>query len=81
MTLREETKTRIRGSAVRSLLTHGCESRAEAQKIKQIDETTETKVLRKITQKSLRDKIISSVIREHCEFQPVIRWINNTRIK
>jgi hypothetical protein len=35
------------------------------------------KVLRKITQKSLRDKFRSSGIRGGCEIEHVNKWINN----
>jgi hypothetical protein len=54
-------------AAVRSVLTYGCDSRAEKQKTKQTNETTEMKVLRNITQKSLGDTFRSSVVKEDCK--------------
>ena len=78
--LRTETKVKIQKSYIRPVLTYGCECRTETQKIKQINETTEMKVLRKITGKSLRDKIRSTVIREECKIEPINLWINDRRL-
>jgi hypothetical protein len=47
----------------RHVLIYGCGSSAETQETKQISETVEMKVLRKINLESLRDGFISSIIR------------------
>ena len=68
--MRTETIVKIYKSVIRSVLTYGCECPTETQKTKQINDTTEMKVLRKITRKSLRDKIRTTVIREEYKIEP-----------
>ena len=41
------------------------------QKTKQLNESAEMKVLRKIVGKLLREKIRTSAIREECEIEPI----------
>ena len=53
----------------------------ETQNVKQINESTETKVLRKIVGISLRKKIHSSLIREEYETEPINLWINGQMTK
>ena len=78
--LRTETKLRIYKSFTRPVLTYGSECRTETQKTKQINESTEMKVLSKIVGKSLKEKIHSPVIREECEIEPINLWIIDRRL-
>jgi hypothetical protein len=72
--LKKETRTRIYKSVIRPIVTYGCEDIYETWKTKQINETTEMKLLRMYRQISLRDK----VIREDCEMEHVNKWINQS---
>ena len=60
---------------VRPVLTYSCESKAETQRIHQINEATDMKVLRKLTQKSSRDHNRCSVISKKCKIKPINGWI------
>jgi hypothetical protein len=53
------------------MLTFGCESRAETQTVKKTSDSTEIKIFRKFTQKSLRDEAGNLFGRETCETEYV----------
>lgn len=48
-----EAKSRIYKSAIRSIMTYATETRPDTTKIKRLLETSEMKILRKITEKTL----------------------------
>lgn len=73
------SKVRIYKSCVRPIMTYAAETRAESSKTKRLMRTTEMKILRSITGKTLRDRIRSEDIRTTCETQDVVRWVRQRR--
>ena len=72
--LRLDVKTRIYKTCVRPIMTYGIETRAETTTTKRMARTLEMKTLRSIVGVTLRDRIRSSIIRDRCDIQDVIRW-------
>ena len=66
-----ETKSRIYKAAIRPILTYTAETRPETSKTKQILETTEMKVVRKIF-----DRKRSKEIRRMCKIDNINEWVN-----
>ena len=70
-----ETKSKINKAAIRPILTYTAETRPETSKTKQILETTEMKVMRKIAGKTLFDRKISEEIRRMCKIDSINDWV------
>ena len=70
-----ETKSRIYKAAIRPILTYTAETRPETSKTKQILETTEMKVVRKIAGRTLFDRKRSEEIRRMCKIDNINDWV------
>lgn len=77
--LNKETKTRIYKAVIRPISTYACEVRADTSKTKQILETNEMNILRKIMEKTRRDKIRSEDIRRQLNIQAIGDWVDRRR--
>ena len=69
-----QSKVRIYKTCVRPIMTYGIESRADTVRTKSLLRTSEMKILRNITGKTLRDRIRNTEIRKTCEVEDIVRW-------
>lgn len=74
-----EAKTRIYKTTVRPIITYTAETRPETSKTKRLLETTEMKVLRRITGKTLLDRERSEIIRNTCKIEDINGWVSNRK--
>ena len=77
--LRNEAKVRIYKSVVRPILTNAAETRTDTAKTMQILEVTEMKTLRRIINKTRRDRMRNESIRETCGIQNITSWVQRRR--
>lgn len=77
--LRQESKLRIYKSVVRPILSYSAETRSDSVKTRQQLETSEMRVLRKIANKTLRDRERNEHIRLICKIEPVSEWVLSRR--
>lgn len=77
--LRMETKTRIYKGVIRPIMTYTAETRSNTARTKRRIETNEMKILRRINNKTLRDRIPSTDIRQACQITPTEEWIDKRR--
>jgi len=74
-----ESKTRIYKTCIRPILTYAAETRADTTVTKRMLRTTEMKILRSITNRTLRDRIRNSVTRDDCQVPDIVRWTRARR--
>lgn len=79
--LRKDTKVRIYKAVIRPVLSYAAETRADSKKICQMMEVSEMRVLRKITNKTLRDKEPNINIRQTCQIDIISDWVRERRKK
>lgn len=60
-------------------MTYAAETRVDTAKTKQLLETTELNILRRIIGKTRRDSVRSKEIREECNIQRIEEWIIRRR--
>uniref|UniRef100_A0A6P7G326 Uncharacterized protein LOC114333346 n=1 Tax=Diabrotica virgifera virgifera TaxID=50390 RepID=A0A6P7G326_DIAVI len=72
-----ETKTRIYKSPIRPIMTYTAETRADTAKTQRLLETAEMKVLRKITNHTLKDRVRSEEMRTRCVIEEINIWKHN----
>ena len=70
-----ETKARIYKATVRPIMTYTAETRPDTAKTKELLETTEMRVLRRIAGKTLLDRERNESIRRACKVENVNEWI------
>ena len=70
-----ETKARIYKATVRPIMTYTAETRPDTAKTKQLLETTEMRVLRRIAGKTLLDRERNESIRRACKVENVNEWV------
>ena len=73
--MRKETEYKIYKANVFPTMTYVLETKARTWKTRQILETNEMKIPRKIVGKTKRDRIRSKQFRESCGIQPVNEWM------
>ncbi|XP_015187255.1 PREDICTED: uncharacterized protein LOC107072109 [Polistes dominula] len=69
--LRMDAKARIYKIAIRPIPTYAAETRPETSKTRQIMETTEMKIVRRIAGKSLWDRVRSEGLRKECQIENI----------
>jgi hypothetical protein len=69
-----KSKTKIYKTCVRPVMTYGIETRADTVRTKALLRTSEMRILRCITGKTLRDRIRNTEIRRMCEAEDIVRW-------
>lgn len=74
-----EAKIRICKTYVRPIMTYAAETRADTKKTKSMARTTEMWTLRAITGHTLRDRVLSTAIREACDVPDIVRWMRQRR--
>ena len=77
--VRNEAKVRSYKSVVRPILTYAAETRTDTARTMQILEVTEMKTLRRIINKSRRDRMRKESIRETCGIQNITSWVQRRR--
>ena len=77
--LRKDTKVKIYKAVVRPILTYAAETRADTTKTKQMLETTEMNILRKIVGKTRRDRVRNENIRQQLEIEKIGEWVERRR--
>lgn len=77
--LQKETKVRIYKSVVRPIMTYTAETRPETAKTKKLLEVTEMKTLRKIINKTRRDRVRNEEVRRICDIKPITDWVDHRR--
>lgn len=77
--IKVETKSRIYKAMVRPTMTYTAETRPDTTKTKQLLETTEMRVLRRMTGKTLLDRERSESIRRTCNVESVNEWTLNRK--
>ena len=73
--LKQETKTRIYKTAIRPIMTYTAETRPDTSKTKKLLETTEMKILRRISGKTLMDRERNENIRQMCKTESINDWV------
>lgn len=73
--LRQDTKARIYKTTIRPIMTYTSETRPDTSKTKQLLETTEMKILRRISGKTLLDRERSENIRGQCNVDNINEWV------
>ena len=76
-----ETKSRIYKAVIRPIMTYTAETRPDTSKTKQLLETTEMRVLRRITGKTLFDRERSENVRERCKVENINNWVLNRKVE
>ena len=69
-----QSKVRIYKTCVRPIMTYAIETRADSVRTKSLLRTSEMKVLRNISGKTLRDRVRNTEIRRICEVEDIVRW-------
>mgnify|MGYP000595510360 CR=1 FL=1 len=77
--LHKSTNTRIYKAVIRPISTYASETRADTSRTKQILETNEMNILRKIVHKTRRDKVRSEEIRRQLNIQAIGDWVDRRR--
>ena len=63
------------------MLTYAAETRSESTKTNQQIETAEMRVLRKITNNTIRDMIRNENIRERCKVENISQWTRKRKME
>ncbi|KAK9887098.1 hypothetical protein WA026_020042 [Henosepilachna vigintioctopunctata] len=74
-----EAKARIYKATVRPIMTYTAETRPETTKTRRLLETTEMKVLRRITGKTLLNRERSENVRNMCKVDSINDWVLNRK--
>ncbi|XP_057652719.1 uncharacterized protein LOC130891773 [Diorhabda carinulata] len=70
-----EAKSRTYKTVIRPIMTYAAETRPDTAKTKRLLKTSEMKVLRKITGKTLLDRERSDDIRQKCRVENINEWV------
>ncbi|XP_044745133.1 uncharacterized protein LOC123306997 [Coccinella septempunctata] len=66
---------------IRPIMTHTAESKPDTSRTRQLLETTEMRVLRRITGKTLRDRERSENIRRECKTENINEWVRGRKVE
>lgn len=73
------TKSRIYKAVIRPILTYTCETRPETTQTARMCNTAEMKILRRIKNKTLRDRIRNTDIRKACHIENINEWTSHRK--
>lgn len=76
-----EVKSRIYKATIRPIMTYTAETRPTTAKTKQLMESAEMKVARKIAGKTLLDRERSENIRQTCNIENINEWVLNRKME
>ncbi|XP_056639353.1 uncharacterized protein LOC130446869 [Diorhabda sublineata] len=77
--MRKYSKIRIYKTCIRPIITYGTEVREDTNKTKKMLRVAEMKTLRTIVDKTRRDRVRNTDIKEQCGIQDTVRWGNQRK--
>ena len=75
------TKSRIYKAVIRPIMTYIAKTRTDTSNTKQLLETTEMRVLSRITGKTLFVRKRSENVRERCKMENMNNWVLNRKVE
>ncbi|XP_056633386.1 uncharacterized protein LOC130442984 [Diorhabda sublineata] len=72
--MRKNSKSRIYKTCIRPIMTYGTEVREDTNMMKQMLRVAEMKTLRSIVEKTRRDRVRNTDVKEQCGIQDIVRW-------